>query len=174
VPPHGNHTFDLIVEVGLARFLRYQQNQEIQKELDERWGLRLPCSTISELAQSFLDYLAATHQAHVPELRERLQQDGGYALHVDGTCEAGTDIVFNAVAGNRGWTLTGCKMAAEDATQIQSLLRRCVEWFGLPLALVRDLSGQIEIAHRQVMPEVLDLICHARSIMQSSPRACGV
>ena len=172
VPPHGNHAFDLIVEVGLARFLRHQQNQEIQKELDGRWGLRLPCSTISELAQSFLDYLAATHQAHVPELRERLQQDGGYALHVDGTCEAGTDIVFNAVAGNRGWTLTGCKMAAEDATQIQSLLRRCVEWFGQPLALVRDLSGQIEAAHQQVMPEVLDLICHYHFLLNVGTKLC--
>ena len=172
VPPHGNHAFDLIVEVGLARFLRHRQNQEIQKELDGRWGLRLACSTIGELAQSFLDYLAATHQAHVPELRERLQQDGGYALHVDGTCEAGTDIVFNAVAGNRGWTLAGCKMAAEDATQIETLLRRCVEWFGQPLALVRDLSGQIEAAHQRVMPEVLDLICQYHFLLNVGTKLC--
>jgi hypothetical protein len=55
VPPHGNHAFDLIVEVGLACFLRHQQNQEIQKELDGRWGLRLDCSTISELAAKELD-----------------------------------------------------------------------------------------------------------------------
>ena len=160
VPAHGNHAFDLIVEVGLARFLRHRQNREIKQELDGRWGLRLSCSTISELAQSFLDYLAATHQAHVPELRERLWKEGGYALHVDGTCEAGSEIVFNAVAGDRGWTLAGCKMAAEDATQIQGLLQRCVEWFGQPLALVRDLSSQIEAAHQQVMPDIPDLICH--------------
>jgi hypothetical protein len=172
VPRYGNHAFDLIVEVGLGRFLQNRQNQEIQKELDERWGIRLSCSTISELAQSFLDYLASTHQAHVPQLRERLQQDGGYALHVDGTCEAGTDILFNAVAGNRGWTLTGCKMAAEDATSIQGLLRRCVEWFGQPLALVRDLSGQIEAAHQQVMPEILDLICHYHFLLNVGTKLC--
>jgi len=172
VPPHGNYAFDLMVEVGLARFLRHRQNQEIQKELDGGWGLRLSCSTISELAQSFLDYLAAAHQAHVPELQERLRQDGGYALHVDGTCEAGTDILFNAVAGNRGWTLTGCKMAAEDAPQIQSLLRRCVEWFGQPLALVRDLSGQIEIAHQQVMPEIPDLICQYHFLLNVGTKLC--
>jgi hypothetical protein len=69
VPPQGNYAFDLIVEVGLARFLRHRQNREIQQDLDERWGLRLPPSTINELAHAFLDYLAATHQAHVPELR---------------------------------------------------------------------------------------------------------
>jgi len=55
VPRHGNHAFDLIVEVGLARFLRHRQNGEIQQELATRWGLRLPCPTIRELAQSFLD-----------------------------------------------------------------------------------------------------------------------
>jgi hypothetical protein len=172
VPPHGNHAFDLIVEVGLASFLRHRQNREIQQELDARWGLRLSCSTISELAQSFLDYLAATHQAHIPELRERLQKDGGYALHVDGTCEAGTEIVFNAVAGNCGWTLAGCKMATEDTTQIQGLLRRCVEWFGQPLALVRDLSAQIEAAHQQVMPDIPDLICHYHFLENVGTKLC--
>jgi hypothetical protein len=172
VPPHGNHAFDLIVEVGLASFLRHRQNGEIQQELRTRWGLRLSCSTIRELGQSFLDYLAAAHQAHVAELRERLQKDGGYVLHVDGTCEAGTEITFNAVAGNRGWTLAGCKMATEDTAQIESLLRRCVEWFGLPLALVRDLSPQIGAAHEQVMPGVPDLICHYHFLENVGTKLC--
>jgi hypothetical protein len=172
VPPHGNHAFDLVVEVGLASFLRHRQNGEIQQELESRWGLRLSCSTIREQGQSFLDYLAATHQAHVPELRERLQKDGGYVLHVDGTCEAGTEMIFTAVAGNRGWTLASCKMATEDTAQIQALLRRCVEWFGPPLALVRDLSPQIEAAHQQVMPDVPDLICHYHFLENVGAKLC--
>jgi hypothetical protein len=172
VPPHGNYAFDLIVEVGLSRFLRHRQNAEIRNEIDERWGLQLPCSTISELAQSFLDYLSAVHQAHIPELRAHLQQAGGYALHVDGTCEAGTDIIFNAVAGNCGWTLAGCKMAAEDATQIESLLRLCMESFGNPLSLVRDLSSQIEAAHQRAMPGILDLICHYHFLLNVGVKLC--
>jgi len=172
VPRHGNHAFDLIVEVGLSRFLRHLQNGEIQQELNHRWGLWLSCSTIRELAQSFLDYLAATHEAHIPELRERLHRGGGYALHVDGTCEAGTDILFNVVAGNCGWALVGCKMATEDIHQIQELLRRCVAWFGQPLALVRDLSAQIETAHQQVMPDVPDLICHYHFLQNVGTRLC--
>jgi len=172
VPRHGNHGFDLVVEVGLASFLRHRQNGEIQQELEAGWGLRISCSTIREQAQSFLDYLSATHQAHGPELRERLQKDGGYVLHVDGTCEAGTDIIFNAVAGNRGWTLAGCKMATEDTAQIQDLLQRCVDSFGLPLALVRDLSPQIEAAHRQVMPGVPDLICQYHFLENVGTKLC--
>jgi hypothetical protein len=172
VPRHGNYAFDLIVEIGLARFLRHRQNLEIQKELDERWGLSLPCSTISELAQSFLDYLSAVHQSHIPGLKAQLHQAGGYVLHVDGTCEAGTEIIFNAVAGNCGWTLDGCKMKTEDATQIESLLRSCVNDFGKPLALVRDLSSQIEAARIQAMPEIPDLICHYHFLLNVGIKLC--
>ena len=160
VPPQGNYAFDLIVAVGLARFREHRQNGEIQAELRARYGLRLPSSTINELAHTFLDCLAASHQARAPQLRKRLEEDGGYVLHVDGTCEPGTDTVFNAVAGNRGWTLAGAKMSGEDVQQIAGLLRRCVESFGTPLALVRDLSPQIESAGKKALPGVLDLICH--------------
>jgi hypothetical protein len=77
VPPQGNYAFDLIVAVGLARFRQHRQNGEIQAELRSRYGLRLPCSTINELAHAFLDGLAATHQTRAAELRKRLDEDGG-------------------------------------------------------------------------------------------------
>jgi hypothetical protein len=160
VPPQGNYAFDLIVAVGLARFREHRQNEEIQQELQVRWELLLPSSTINELAHTFLDCLAAVHQARAPQLRKRLEEDGGYVLHVDGTCEPGTDTVFNAVAGNRGWTLAGAKMSGEDVKQIAGLLRRCVESFGTPLALVRDLSSQIGVAGKDALADVLDLVCH--------------
>lgn len=172
VPPHGNHAFDLVVEIGLAAFVGHRQYEEIQRRLEAHWGLRLSCSTIREQAQSFLDYLAATHEAHLPELRAQLDKDGGYVLHVDGTREADSDVVFSALAGNRAWTLAGCKMATEDATRIEELLRRCVEWFGPPLALVRDLSPQIEAAHLQVMPDVPDLICHYHFLENVGTKLC--
>lgn len=172
VPPQGNYAFDLIAEVGLACFRRHLQNTEIQEELENRWGLVLPVSTIGELAQTFLDYLAAAHQAHAPQLRKRLEEDGGYCLHVDGTCEPGTEVVFTAIAGNRDWILLGSKMASEDAAQIAQLLRRCVEIFGKPLALVRDLSGTIEAARNEVLPDVLDRICHYHLLKAVGTKLC--
>jgi hypothetical protein len=75
---------------------------------------------------------------------------------VDGTCEPGTDTVFNVVAGNRGWTLAGAKMSGEDVKQIAGLLRRCVESFGRPLALEENLQpsdpGQEENPSRKRNP----------------------
>jgi len=99
VPPGGNYAYDVMVEVGVARFRDHRQDGEIQNDLHGRWGLRLPVSSIGALAHSFLDGLAAAHQAQAAALRRRLAEEGGYALHVDGTCEAGTDVLFAALAG---------------------------------------------------------------------------
>ena len=172
VPRQGNYAFDLIVEVGLARFRGHRQNGEIQQQIQAHWGLSLPSSTINELAHTFLDYLAALHQARSPQLRKRLEEDGGYVLHVDGTCEPGTDTVFNAVAGHRGWSLAGAKMSGEDSKQIASLLRRCVESFDKPRAVVRDLSSQIETAVAEVLRGIPDLICHYHFLQNVGEKLC--
>lgn len=172
VPRQGNYAFDLIVEVGLTRFREHRQNGEIQQQIQARWELSLPCSTINELAHTFLDYLAALHQARSPQLRKRLEEDGGYVLHVDGTCEPGTDTVFNAVAGHRGWSLAGAKMSGEDSKQIARLLRRCVESFGKPRAVVRDLSSQIETAVAEVLRGIPDLICHYHFLQNVGEKLC--
>jgi len=80
-------------------------------------------------------------------------------LHVDGTCEAGTDVLFAALAGPRGWVLEVGKMTTENTLAISQVVGRCVERFGEPLAVVRDLSHNIKNAIQEVLPETLDLIC---------------
>jgi hypothetical protein len=172
VPSHGKYALDLMVEVGMARFRDHRQNEEIQRQLDTRWSLEVPPSTINGLAHTFLDCLAATHWARAPQLRKRLEEDGGYVLHGDGTCEAGTDTVFNAVAGNRGWTLAGAKMAGEEAKPIAALFCRCVEFFGMPLALVRDLSPQIEAAGKEALGDTPDLVCHYHFLDNVGTKLC--
>jgi hypothetical protein len=80
VPPGGNYAYDVMVEVGVARFRDHRQDDEIQNDLHGRWGLRLPVSSIGALAHSFLDGLAAAHQAQAAALRRRLAEEGGHAL----------------------------------------------------------------------------------------------
>lgn len=160
VPPAGNYAYDLIVEVGLARQRDHRQDEEIRCHLLERWGLSLPLSAIGLLAHSFLDGLAAVHQAHAPALARRLADEGGYCMHVDGTCEAGTEVLFAAIAEPRGWTLEAAKMPTENTQEISQLMQRAVERFGEPLAVVRDLSGNIQRAKQEAIPRARDLICH--------------
>lgn len=172
VPSRGNYAYDLMVEVGLARFRDQRQDAEIQRDLKGRWGLSLPASSIALLAHSFLDGLAAVHQAHAPVLRRRLAQDGGYVLHVDGTCEPETDVLFTGIAEPRGWTLETAKMTTENTPEISKLMRRCLEQFGQPLALVRDLSRNIEKAKREAIPEARDLICHYHFLENVGEKLC--
>ena len=54
-------------------------------------------------------------------LRQWLEAQGGYALHVDGTCEPDTDVLFMAHAQPQGWTLEVGKMGSENASDISQL-----------------------------------------------------
>lgn len=172
VPREGNYAYDLIVEVGLARFRDHRQDAEIQSDCQRRWGVSLSPSSIGLLANSFLDGLAAVHQAHAPALRRRLADDGGYVMHVDGTCEPGTDVLFMAMAEPRGWTLEVAKMTTEHKEAISKLMRHGVDQFGLPLAVMRDLSTNIEQAKLDTIPEARDLICHYHFLENVGEQLC--
>lgn len=172
VPPGGNYAFDLMVEVGLARLCGLQQDAEIRDQLQLRWGLTLPLAAIGLLTDSFLDGLAAAHQAHLPVLRRQLEQDGGFAMHLDGTCEPGTDVLFAVIAAPRLWTLDAAKITSENVAEISQLLRRCVKGFGAPLAVMRDLSKNIRLAKEAVIPDVPDLICHYHFLENVGQKLC--
>lgn len=172
VPPGGNYAFDIIAEVGLARLRDLRSDVQIVEQLQQRWGLTLPQSAVGLLTDSFLDGLAAAHQARLPALRAQLEQDGGYAMHLDGTCEPGTDVLFAVVAAPRRWTLQAAKMSTENAVEIGQLLNRCVETIGPPLAVMRDLSQTIQRAKEAVIPEVPDLICHYHFLKNVGTALC--
>jgi hypothetical protein len=172
VPPQANYAFDLMVEVALARLHQQRQDGEIQRQFQQDWGLSLPESSIGSLVQSFLDGLAAVHEAHAPILRAWLEDNGGYAMHLDGSCEPGTDVLFNVLAEPHGWTLQAAKMRTENAAEISHVMQRTVQLFGQPHAVVRDLSSNIEKAVRKVVPDAPDLICHYHFLENVGEKLC--
>jgi hypothetical protein len=172
VPREGNYAYDLVIAVGLARFRDNRQDAEIQSDLQRRWNLPLPASSIGLLAHAFLDGLAAVHRAHTPALCRRLADDGGYAMHVDGTCEPGTDVIFTVMAEPRGWTLEVGKIATENKADISKLMRSAADLFGAPLAVMRDLSTNIEEGKRDAIPKARDLICHYHFLENVGEQLC--
>lgn len=172
VPHYGKYAFDLMVEVGLARLCDLRQDAEICQDIRRRWGVSLPLSAIGLLVDSFLDGLAAVHQAHARSLRRQIEQDGGYVLHVDGTCEPGTDVTFAAVAAPRQWVLEEGKMTTENAASIARLLERVVDHWGMPSAVMRDMSANIKSAKQQVLPEVPDFICQYHFLENVGEKLC--
>ncbi len=100
VKPGQRYGYDLIVHVGLARYLRGQQREEIRHELLEQ-GIELSTGTVSQLCDRFLVALETLHLLRAPELRVAMQ--GGYPLHLDATCDRGKGGLLVSLDGWRRW-----------------------------------------------------------------------
>jgi len=149
--PHRSMGYDVMVFVGIERYLHHRQREEIQDLLLREHGLSLATGTISDLACLFGDYLGALHEARADRLRVALKSDGGWPLHVDATGENGRGTMLIAFAGWRGWVLGAWKIPTERADSVLPRLRELVDLFGPPCAIVRDLG-------RAMIPAVNDLV----------------
>ena len=159
VKPQQRYGYDLIVHVGLARYVRGQQRQEIRAELSLERNIDLSEGTVSALCDRFLRYLEAVHLKSVPALREALA--GGYPLHLDATCEHGKGGLFVCMDGWRGWVLMAARIPSEGEAYLRPVVEKTAELFGDPLATVRDMG---EGGAKAVAPlrarGVPDLVCH--------------
>jgi len=72
----------------------------------------------------------------------------------------------------RRWTLEVAKMTTENASEISQPVPRSVKNFGTPLAVMRDLSKNIQAAKNEVIPDVPDLICHYHFLENVGTKLC--
>ena len=125
VPPHQGYGYDLIVHVGLARYLKHRQREEIRSELLAEQGLVISEGSITELCERFLRLLERLHRQRTPALRAAL--NGGYPLHIDATSEHGKGGLFVCLEGWRGWVLhavlRNLLRQSQVRTQLRELLR---------------------------------------------------
>lgn len=142
VPPRKTVGYDVMVRVGLARFVDYRQRDEIHAALEAE-GVSLSTGTISGLARTFLTYLERLHLARADRLRATLEADGGWPLHVDATGEQGRGTLLIALAGWRRWVLGAWKIPTERADAILPRLLSVARIFGAPCAAVRDLGKAV-------------------------------
>jgi hypothetical protein len=143
--------YDVMVFIGLKRFLEHQQREEIRTTLIGEHGIRLSTGEISNLMKLFVDYLARLHRARSESLKAVLMSDGGWPMHVDATGEHGRGTLFVVMTGWRKWILGAWKVATENADLILPCMRDTVRQFGAPCAVMRDLG-------RAVIPAVNDLV----------------
>lgn len=159
VPPRQRYGYDLIVHVGLARYLRGRQRKESRTELRDVFGIDLSDGTISNLCDRFLVALERLHLHRAPALRDAME--GGYPLHLDATCEQGRGGLFVALDGWRGWVLAAKRIPSEKREHLESLVEQAVALFGDPVAVVRDLSEAIGVTVEPLRQRgVSDLACH--------------
>ena len=159
VAPRKRYTYDLIAHVGMARFLRRMQREEIRAELYEQRGIELSVGTVSNLCDRFLQLLERLHLHRAPALRAGME--GGYPLHVDATCERGKGGLLVCMNGWLGWVLGATRIPTENHIHVRPLIEKTVGLFGDPVAVVRDMGDGIEKAVEPLRERgIVDLVCH--------------
>ena len=164
IPPRGVVGYDVMVHVGLKRFLHHRQREEIRVSLEADHGILLSSGEISVLAARFLSYLERLHCASAPALRAALAADGGWPLHIDASGEDGRGTLLVAFAGWRQWVLGAWKVPTERADAILPRLREVTFRFGAPCAIVRDLGRAMAEASQALLESlklsIPVLACH--------------
>lgn len=138
--PKSTVGYNVMVQVGLERFVHCRQREEIRADLQTQHGITLSTGEISGLGRRFLIYLEALHWKSAPALREVLSSDGGWPLHIDATGEDGRGTMVAAFAGWRSWVLNAWKAPTERAEFILPGIQRATAVFGPPCAILRDLG----------------------------------
>ena len=133
-PPGQRFGYDLIVWVGLARYLRHLQREEIREAL-ARQGLALPAGSVSALCDRFLTALEALHWQRAPALHAAMRH--GYPLHIDATCDQGKGGTFLCLAGWTGWVLHAVRIGSENERELRLAVERTLTACGDPLAVMR-------------------------------------
>ncbi len=161
VKPHQRYAYDLIVHVGLARYLRGKQREEIRAELEQQRGVTLSEGSITNLCDRFLVYCEALHLARAPQLRHAMR--AGYPLHIDATCEHGKGGLFVCMDGWRGWVLMAARIPSEHEDYLRPWVERTATLFGDPIATVRDMGEGVAKAVAPLRATgVPDFVCHYR------------
>jgi hypothetical protein len=159
LPCGQGYGYDLIVQVGLARYLRNLQREEIRAELLREHGIVVSEGTITTLCDRFLKYLERLHRHCIPVLRTAMA--GGYPLHIDATNEHGKGGLFLCMDGWRGWVLHAVKISSENEDELRPAIEKAVALFGDPIAVVRDLSAAEAKALGNLRDKgIPDLVCH--------------
>lgn len=163
-PARATFGYDVIVRVGIERFMHYRQREEIRALLAEE-GVEISEAQISLLGARFLEYLEALHRDRAPALRVALVKDGGWPMHVDATGEDGRGTLLVVYAGWRGWVLGAWKVPTERTDAILPRLRQVADRFDAPCAIMRDLGRAVSeatatFAGEHPRPSIPILACH--------------
>ncbi len=89
-----------------------------------------------------------------------MSSQGGYILHLDGTCEGDSPHLITSIDELSKLVLGNIKLPSENAAQLIPFLRKIKLDYGNPIAMVHDMGSAILNAVKEVFPGIADYICH--------------
>jgi hypothetical protein len=154
-------TFDtkVMIAIGFLRWLFNYQRIEIKLFLEGR-GINISTGEISNLSEEFLLRFYVIHKNHSLQMKNLIEKNEGYILHLDGSAEAGDEITFTAKEGITGITIDSWIMPSEGRNYIKPFLENIKKVYGLPLTVVRDMREEIAVSVSEVFTGFAQQICH--------------
>lgn len=159
IPKHGNFGYDVIEYIGRAIYQRYRTESEVAVEL-ANLNVTISDSEVGYLCRKFIVYLAIAHKNKKNKLKNHMQMNGGYILHIDGTNEGASPHLISALDELSQFVLASIKVPTENAKQIIPLLKEIKNKYGYPAAIVTDMGKGVLLAVNEVFNGILIFICH--------------
>jgi transcription elongation factor Elf1 len=159
VPEYCNFGFDVLVDVGKNVFQKYKTAKEIRHELQNK-NIFISDSEVYFLTKKFITYLGLAHRESGQEIRKFMKKNGGYILHIDGTCDGGSQHLITVIDAISGFVLDSIKISTENSSQIIPMLQRLKKTYGDPLAVVSDMGTALILALMTVFKNTPHFICH--------------
>jgi len=160
VPAGSNFAFNVLVEVGKLRFNENRQVVEIQLILLQNHAIKISASEVEVLINNFLFYLTAVHQQNNDLIKQYIEKQGGYILHLDATCQADSPKLVSSIDPISGFVLYSAKIKSENKEDLIGFLKEIKNRLGLPLAVVSDMAKAIQSAVKSVFGDIAHYICH--------------
>jgi hypothetical protein len=172
VPAGCRIGYDLLVRVGEAFFLESRNNAQIVEDLRER-NVKVCRSEVSYLARKFVIYLALLHKRMRTQTKDFLCMNGGYILHLDGTCEGESPHLISVLDGITEIVLDNVKLPSESAEGLIPFLQGIKDSYGEPLAVVTDMGKGILGALGEVFEHVPRFVCHFHFLKNAGKELFG-
>ena len=157
--PGMTFAYDTILFVTLLRYVHLMQREEIQAKILMDHHFKISTGSISELSLMGLAYLEQCHFAKAKKL-SKLYGKGCFFIHLDGTNEGGMYNHFVVREGISGNVLYAEKIISESEESIKPILKKVKKYFGIPDAIISDMSAPIGKAVKAVFKDVPHRLCH--------------
>lgn len=145
--------------IGLLRWGLCLRRETIQALLIDR-EIHISTGEISYLSLEFLILFKLLHKQNYPMMKKLFNYNQGSVLHVDGTQEQGSKVVFSLKEGLTDITLMAELIPAENEKHLKPLFQEYKEHFGEPLVIVRDMSEAVKKSAAAVFPTTPQQVCH--------------
>ncbi len=159
VPKYCNFGYDVIVHIGRELFSKHCTIENIKQTLADK-NISISASEISWLAAKYVVYLSLAHKEISGKIKDKMQENGGYILHVDGTCDGDSPHLMSALDQISGFVLHNIKIPTENARDIVPLLQEIKQRYGNPIAIVTDMAKAFSCAITEVFGAIFHFICH--------------